>query len=319
MELKYGLKGMWTIKYRPDTVEKMVLCKETKDLLTQWKNDGEFPNLLLCSRAGMGKTSLALVIAKWFDCDYLYINASDEGNVETIRNKVKDFAMTASLNGNMKLIILDEADGFANIQSQKILRALMEEVADTCRFILTANYRHKIIEPIISRCVELDMNPTKKGIIMRCVQILKAEGVITPKDQLLKLSELVDAFYPDIRSTVKTLQNCVDENNTLIIKDFHVKEVFLHNVVEELMKGNAVATRKYIIEHEIEFNSDYASFIHNLYKFIIGLDELDYSLRADWTVSLAEYLWRMTSAIDAEICMAACICEMTMKMAKYTK
>ena len=145
----------------------IVLAKETRELLEQWKSDGEFPNLLLCSRAGMGKTSLAHIIAKEFDCDKLYLNASDEGNVETIRNKVKDFAITASFNGNMKLIILDEADGFSNIQSQKILRALMEEVADTCRFILTANYRHKIIEPIISRCVELNMTPPKKEMIKR--------------------------------------------------------------------------------------------------------------------------------------------------------
>lgn len=316
MELSYALKGMWTIKYRPDCFKNIVLDKETRDLLEQWKNEGEFPNLLLCSRAGMGKTSLAHIIAKEFDCDKLYLNASDEGNVETIRNKVKDFAITASFNGNMKLIILDEADGFSNIQSQKILRALMEEVADTCRFILTANYRHKIIEPIISRCVELDMTPPKKEMIKRCCEILKGEGVTCPKDQLMKLPQLVEAFYPDMRSIVKTLQTCVDEHNVLNIKDFHVKEVFLNNVLEELMKGNAVATRKYIIENEIEFNSDYANFINNFYKYIIGLDELDYSLRAEWTIILAEYLWRMTSAIDAEICAAACIAEMTKKLNK---
>ena len=82
------------------------------------------------------------------------------------------------------------------------------------------------------------------------------------------------------------------------------------------MKGNAVATRKYIIENEIEFNSDYANFIHNFYEYIIGLDELDYSLRAEWTIILAEYLWRMTIAIDEEICAAACIAEMTKKLNK---
>ena len=316
MKLSYVLKGMWTIKYRPDTIEKMVLPRSTRELLNQWKNEGEFPNLLLCSRAGMGKTSLALVISKMFNCDYLYINASDEGNVETIRTKVKDFAMTASLNGNVKLIILDEADGFANIQSQKILRALMEEVADTCRFILTANYRHKIIEPIISRCVELEMNPPKKEIIKRCVDILKEEGVTYNKEQLMKIPQLVDSFYPDIRSVIKTLQTCVDENNILTIKDFSVQDLFLNNLLEELLKGNAINTRRYVIEHEIEFNSDYSSLIHNLYKYVIGLNDLDVVLRTEWTIILAEYLYRMTSAIDAEICMAACICEMSKKITK---
>lgn len=316
MKLSYAIKGMWTIKYRPDCFKNIVLAKETRDLLEQWKNEGEFPNLLLCSRAGMGKTSLAHIIAKEFDCDKLYLNASDEGNVETIRNKVKDFAITASFNGNMKVIILDEADGFSNIQSQKILRALMEEVADTCRFILTANYRHKIIEPIISRCVELNMTPPKKEMIKRCCEILKTEGVTCPKDQLMKLPQLVEAFYPDMRSIIKILQNCVDENNTLSIKEFKAQDIFISNLLEELVKGNAIATRKYIIENEIEFSSDYSVLLMSIYRFIIDNDELDSNLRAEWTIILAEYLWRMTSAIDAEICAAACIAEMTKKLGK---
>lgn len=316
MELSYALKGMWTIKYRPDCFKNIVLAKETRDLLEQWKNEGEFPNLLLCSRAGMGKTSLAHIIAKEFDCDKLYLNASDEGNVETIRNKVKDFAITASFNGNMKLIILDEADGFSNIQSQKILRALMEEVADTCRFILTANYRHKIIEPIISRCVELNMTPPKKEMIKRCCEILKTEGVTCPKDQLMKLPQLVEAFYPDMRSVIKILQSCVDEHNILNIKEFRAQDIFISNLLEELIKGNAVSTRKYVIENEVQFSSDYGVLLMSIYHFIIDNDELDSTLRAEWTIILAEYLWRMTSAIDAEICAAACIAEMTKKLNK---
>lgn len=314
MKLSYALKGMWVIKYRPDTFDKMVLNKETRTQLLKWKTDGEFPNLLLCSRAGMGKTSLAKVIANEFQCDYLYINASDEGNVETIRSKVKDFAVTASLNGTMKLIILDEADGFSNIQSQKILRALMEEVADTCRFILTANYRHKIIEPIISRCVELDMTPPKMDMIKRCGAILKEEKVKFTKEEFMKLPSLVDAFYPDMRSVLKTLQNCVDENNVLTIKEFNVKDVFLSNLVENIIENkNAIATRRFIIENEVQFGSDYLNLLYSLYKFIID-SELDSKVKAEWTILLAEYLYRMTSAIDHEICCAACICEMVKKL-----
>lgn len=316
MKLSYALKGMWTIKYRPVVLDDVVLSVETRKIILKWKSEGEFPNLLLCSRAGMGKTSTAHIIAAEFDCDKLYLNASDEGNVETIRSKVKDFAMTASLNGNMKVVILDEADGFANIQSQKILRALMEEVADTCRFILTANYRHKIIEPIISRCVELDMTPPKKEVIKRCCSILKAEGVSCPKGELLKLPQLVDAFYPDIRSVIKTLQSCVDENNVLTIKEFHAQDIFLSNLIEEIMKGNAIVARTFVIENEPQFSGDYATLVYDLYKKIIVMDELDYTLRAEWTIILAEYLYRMASSIDAEICMAACIAEMCKKVNK---
>lgn len=316
MKLSYIVKGMWISKYRPESFDTIVLAEDTKKLLLKWKKEGEFPNLLLCSRPGMGKTSLAHIIAKEFDCDKLYINASDEGNVDTIRNKVKDFSITASLNGNLKVVILDEADGFANIQSQKILRALMEEVADTCRFIITANYRHKIIEPIISRCVELDMNPPKKEMIRRCMAILKEEKVNVVRDEFMKLPTVVEAFYPDMRSVVKSLQSCVDENNNLVIKEFKAQDIFISNLVEEIIKGNAVHVRKFIIEHEVEFNSDYNILLMSLYKFMIATDSIDYSIRAEWTIILCEYLYRMTSAIDSEICMAACIAEMCKKITK---
>lgn len=316
MQLSYIVKGMWISKYRPDSFETIVLADETKKILLKWKKDGEFPNLLLCSRPGMGKTSLAHIIAKEFDCDKLYINASDEGNVDTIRNKVKDFSITASFNGKMKIVILDEADGFSNIQSQKILRALMEEVADTCRFIITANYRHKIIESIISRCFELDMRPNKNGMIKRCVEILKAENVNFSRDEFRKIPSIVEAFYPDMRSVIKTLQNCVDENNNLVIKEFKAQDIFISNLLEELSKGNAINTRKFIIENENEFNGDYNVLLMSLYRFMIMSDEIDYSLRAEWTIILAEYLYRMTSSLDAEICMAACIAEMTKKLGK---
>lgn len=316
MKLSYIVKGMWISKYRPESFDTIVLAEDTKKLLLKWKKEGEFPNLLLCSRPGMGKTSLAHIIAKEFDCDKLYINASDEGNVDTIRNKVKDFSITASLNGSLKVVILDEADGFANIQSQKILRALMEEVSDTCRFIITANYRHKIIEPIISRCVELDMNPPKKEMIRRCMAILKEEKVNVVRDEFMKIPTVVEAFYPDMRSVVKSLQSCVDENNNLVIKEFKAKDIFISNLVEEIIKGNAVHVRKFIIEHEVEFNSDYNILLMSLYKFMIATDSIDYSIRAEWTIILCEYLYRMTSSIDSEICMAACIAEMCKKITK---
>lgn len=316
MKLSYIVKGMWISKYRPESFDTIVLAEDTKKLLLKWKKEGEFPNLLLCSRPGMGKTSLAHIIAKEFDCDKLYINASDEGNVDTIRNKVKDFSITASLNGSLKVVILDEADGFANIQSQKILRALMEEVSDTCRFIITANYRHKIIEPIISRCVELDMNPPKKEMIRRCMAILKEEKVNVVRDEFMKIPTVVEAFYPDMRSVVKSLQSCVDENNNLVIKEFKAKDIFISNLVEEIIKGNAVHVRKYIIEHEVEFNSDYNILLMSLYKFMIATDSIDYNIRAEWTIILCEYLYRMTSSIDSEICMAACIAEMCKKITK---
>lgn len=299
------------IKYRPDSFGKMALSHETRRIVEQWKKIGEFQNVLLCSRPGMGKTTLAKAFGNEFDCDTLFINVSDEGNVETIRTKVKDFATTASLNGNMKLVILDEADGFANIQSQKILRALMEEVADTCRFIITANYRHKIIEPIISRCVELDMTPPKQEMMRICVKIIKTEGVKYTMEEFKKIPKLVDSFYPDMRSVVKNLQKCVDDNNELHIREFHANETFLPKLLNVIYGKDAMQTRKFIIENEVEFNSDYSGLLLSLYRYIVRLDDIDANLKVAWTIQIAEYLYRMTSAIDHEICMAACICKLT--------
>lgn len=318
MKLSYQITGLWyshSSRYFPNSFDGVVLSKETKNNLLKWKQQGEFPNILMCSRPGTGKTTLAKVIAKQFECDYLYINASDEGNVETIRNKVKDFAMTASFNGKMKLVILDEADGFANIQSQKILRALMEEVVDTCRFVITANYRHKIIEPIISRCVELDMNPPKLGIVQKCVQILKEQGVSYSMEQIRKLPQIVNSFYPDIRSVIKTLQNCVDENNNFSITNFNTDQVFVSKLVDELLKNkNAISARQFVIENQAKFGCDYSRLLMQLYKYIIDKSNLNHQLKAKWVISVAQYLYRMTSSVDSQICMAACLAQMVIKL-----
>lgn len=160
------------------------------------------------------------------------------------------------------------------------------------------------------------MTPPKKEMIKRCVEILKQEKVKVTRDELVKIPNLVEAFYPDMRSVVKILQTCVDENNLLIIKEFRTQDVFISNLLEELIKGNAINTRKFIIENEIQFNGDYNILLMSLYRFMINTDDLDYNLRAEWTIILAEYLYRMTSALDAEICMAACIAEMTKKLGK---
>lgn len=323
MNLSYALNGMWVEKYRPKKLSEIALAEETREIIEKWKSENEFPNLLLCSRPGMGKTTLAHAIAEEFCCDKYYINVSDEGNVDTIRSKVKDFSMTASFNGRMKVIILDEADGFASIQSQKILRALMEEVSETCRFILTANYRHKIIEPIISRCVELNMSPNKREIMNRCMYILSKEGVKYTKEQGMKLIELIKVLYPDVRSILKYLQNFVhevtvlDKNGdektikSLDIKNVTVDDALMGELVELIMAGNPIEVRRNVIERELEFGNNYQTLLHSLYLYIIDKDDIDYNIRANWTVYLAEALWRMTSSVDVEITAAACFVKMT--------
>lgn len=309
MALEEIINSMWIEKYRPKTLDDIILNDETRKIIDKFVAEGEFPHLFLCSEPGQGKTSLAKILAKSvFKCDTLYINASDENNVETVRNKITNFATTASLEGTFKCVILDEADGFANIQSQKILRGLMESTSDTCRFILTANFRHKVFKPLRSRMLELDITPDKNSIIKRLVQILINENVIASKNDLEKLKELVDSYYPDIRSMIKDLQSSVDRNNRLILKRYLVEEVFLMNILEKIKSKNFVELRKYYLENEVHFNGDYTNLLNNFYNFIINNDDLGISEKSkiNWTIDLAEHIYRSQFVIDSEINCAAC-------------
>jgi regulator of replication initiation timing len=165
--------------------------------------------------------------------------------------------------------------------------------------------------------VELDITAPKLDIVKRCVEILKLEGIKAPMEEIRKIPALVDAFYPDIRSVIKTLQNCVDENNILKVKEFKLDEVFVSNLIDDILESkDAIAARRYVIENELQFNSDYSNLLMQLYKYVIDKTELDHTLKAAWTIVIAEYLYRLTSAIDAEICMAACLAEMCMKITK---
>ena len=305
------INSMWIEKYRPKTLEDIVLNEETRKIIDKFIQEGDFPHLFLCSEPGQGKTSLAKILAKSvFNCDTLYINASDENNVETVRNKITNFATTASIAGTFKCVILDEADGFANIQSQKILRGLMESTSDTCRFILTANYRHKIFKPLLSRTLELDITPDKTGVIRRLAEILMKEGVSATKGELEKLKELVNSHYPDVRSMIKILQSSVDENKCLSLKNYTVDSVFMDTLISYIKTKNLVEVRKYYLDNEVHFNGDYTGLLNSFYEFIIDNENIDYPTKTKWTIELAEHIYRSQFLIDSEINCAACFAKL---------
>jgi replication factor C small subunit len=186
------------------------------------------PHLLLCGRAGIGKTTLAKVLINdVLKSQYLYINSSDETGIDTIRNKVTSFAQTRSIDGGKKIILLDEFDG-SSPSAQRILRSVMEEYSETTRFILTANYFSKIIEPIRSRCITININPDLKGCVSRCFNILKAEK-IEIGDNLPKLVDFVKDRYPDIRRMINDLQKS-SISGSLIFTDTNLVENFASNL-----------------------------------------------------------------------------------------
>lgn len=302
--------SLWVEKYRPKNLKDMVISDETREIIENYISQGIIPNIFLCSRPGQGKTSLAKVLVDIFDVDSLYINCSDDNNVDTVRNKITNFAKTLSTNGKFKIIILDECDGFANVQSQKILRSLMEEVSENTRFILTANFKNKIIEAIQSRCQFIDLNPKKADVARRVVEILKKERIPIVKEQFPLLSDLINRFFPDIRSIIKEIQNCVikneDNTSTLKLRAIISSDKVLKKILSSINNNKMIELRTYLIQNESDFNSDYVNLLYDFYKMIIVNEDLEDNTRIHFTITLADYLYKSSFIIDTEINTMAC-------------
>ena len=167
---------LFTEKYRPDTLEGYIGNDDFKTSLQQWISTNDVPHLLLCGGAGTGKTTAAKLIVNNINCDYVYINCSDENGIDTIRDKVKSFASAATFKPQ-KVVIMDEAD-FLTINAQAALRNVIETFSLTTRFIFTCNYVERIIDPIQSRTVVFELTPpSMKEVAMKCLQILDKEGI----------------------------------------------------------------------------------------------------------------------------------------------
>ena len=196
---------LWVEKYRPSSMDTYIGNKHLKSKVSIYLESGDLPHLLLYGKAGTGKTTLAKLLVKNIECDYLYINASDENNVDTVRTKVKNFASTIGFK-DMKIIILDECD-YITPNAQAALRNLMETFSKHCRFILTCNYVERIIDPIQSRCQSFQIiPPSKQEVASHLYNILHDEGV---DFQIDDIKVLVNSGYPDIRRVINSSQRNV--------------------------------------------------------------------------------------------------------------
>ena len=194
---------LWVEKYRPDALDNYIGNEHLKSKLTQFIQDQDVPHLLFCGTAGTGKTTAAKILIKNIDCDYLFINASDENSVDTIRTKIKNFAATMSFKP-LKIIVLDEAD-YITPQAQAALRNLMEVFSKNTRFILTCNYVERIIDPLISRSQVFKLTPpSKKEVAVHLMKILEKENVTYDKSAI---ATIVNGYYPDIRRILNNSQN----------------------------------------------------------------------------------------------------------------
>ena len=231
--------GLWVEKYRPQDLSTYVGNENLKTKVERFLDDGNVPHLLLYGRAGGGKTTLAKIIVNHVNCDYLYINASDERNIDLVRDKLKTFASSVGFKP-MKVVILDEAD-YLNVNSaQPALRNLMETFSAHCRFILTCNYVEKIIDPIQSRCQTYKIvPPSKKEVALHSKTILEKEQISFDLDDL---ALVVTAGYPDMRKVINELQRMSIDGKLSVDKDGMIHNEFKLQFLDAIRNKESLGT-----------------------------------------------------------------------------
>jgi DNA polymerase III delta prime subunit len=263
---------LWVEKYRPEKLEDYVGNQSIIDKVRIYLDNGDVPHLLLYGTAGTGKTTLAKLIAKNIDCDLMYINASDENNVETVREKIKNFASTIGFR-QWKLIILDEAD-YLTPNAQAALRNLMETFSKTTRFILTCNYVEKVIDPIQSRCQVFGITPpSKKEVAVRVNSILQTEGVTAKPEDLVSI---VNSGYPDIRRILNSCQRQVVNGELKIDKQSLIESNYVDKIITLLSskpdkKQLFTSIRQLLADSQVkDYTGLYRSLYDNLESFATG-------------------------------------------------
>ena len=259
---------LWVEKYRPNNLDTYIGNEHLKSKVSAYLESGDLPHLLLYGKAGTGKTTLAKILVKNIECDYLYINASDENNVETVRTKVKNFASTMGFK-DYKVIILDECD-YITPNAQAALRNLMETFSKHCRFILTCNFVERIIDPIQSRCQSFQIiPPSKKEVAKHTHDILLKENVMSDMNDL---KVLIDSGYPDIRRVINAAQRNVVkgklklDTTSIIQNDYKLKLLKILKTQDK--KNGFKEIRQLLLDNKI---TDFADLFRLLY------DEVD-----DW-------------------------------------
>lgn len=296
--------SLWVEKYRPSNLQEMVLDDKTRISFEEYKSTQMIPNLLFIGNAGIGKTSLAKVIAKDVikDSQYLYINASDENGIDTIRVAVTNFAKTRSLTGALKIVILDEVDGLT-MDAQRALRNTMEEYSSNTRFILTANYKHRVIQPLQSRSQSFDLTPPIKSCVSRVVHILKQENIEVVESEKKNITKLIKSFYPDLRKTVNELQKCCIAGK-LEINTYATHLEFVGDILNTL-KQDSLAVRKLVIQNEQLFNNDYATLLKQMFDYIIDKEQSSMETKKQLLI-ISEHLYRSALVLDQEINFYSC-------------
>jgi replication factor C small subunit len=261
---------------------------------------------MFVGKPGLGKTSLAKIIAKSvIKCQYLYINASDENGIDAIRTKVVSFSQTKSIDGRIKIIILDECDGLTQ-DAQKALRNVMEEFHKVTRFILTANFGHKIINALTSRCQKFDIQISKSQFTEHLATILTKESIQFESSQIESITE---QYYPDLRLAINELQKN-SRSGVLQVNNSKQNIALVKGIlINVLSKKDCTIIRRHVIENEEVFNGDYPGLLRQLFNFINEF-EFDEKVKRKMLVTIADHLYKSAFVMDQEINFYACLLAM---------
>ena len=295
---------LWIEKYRSQTLEQYIGNDAIKDRIADCIAKNDIPHFIFSGTAGTGKTTLAKLIVNNIKCDYLYLNASDENGIDVIRDKVKGFASSASFNP-LKVIILDEAD-FLTQPAQAALRNIIEEYSINTRFILTCNYIERLIEPLQSRCeINILKPPTKGGVAKHiCTNVLDVEKITY---EMKDIAQVVNMFYPDIRSIIKVLQqntilDHLSGENILVIDK--IDDNWCKQLVQILNKRDKDAwfqIRQLVADSQVDdFQIAYRYMFEHMPEFSYGND-------ANLSVILDDFIWRSSVVPDKEINFSAAV------------
>ena len=301
---------LWVEKYRPRTVAETILPDNLKQTFQKIVESGELPNMLFTGSAGLGKTTIARAICNELDLDYIIINGSEEGNIDTLRGKIKQFASTVSLQGGVKVVILDEADYLNPQSTQPALRAFIEEFSNNCRFILTCNFKNRIIEPLHSRCGVYDFGFASKAIATACAgqfmnrvtTILDSEGITYDKSTL---ANLIMRYMPDWRRVLNELQRYGIATGNI---DSHVLDNMgdknFDSLFDNLKNKDFKKMRKWVVDN---IDTDASAIFRGIYDRM-G-DKVQPHSIPQLVLILADYQYKNAFVADHELNVVACLTE----------
>lgn len=301
--MEENTNSIWCEKYRPITLDDYVGNIQVLEKIRSYIENDDIPHLLFWGTAGGGKTSLGKIITNSLDCDYLYINASDENNVDTIRNKVKSFATTLGFK-KWKIVFLDEFSEMT-FQAQAILRNLMETYSDKTRFILTANYIEKIIDPIQSRCQVYNIiPPSKREVALRAHNILTAEGI---KYEPADLKIILDSVYPDIRKVINECQKN-SLNGELKLNKQNIVEANYALKIIDILKDRKKTAKDSLSEIRQLFADSSIHDFTPLYQLLYDhVDDYSNGNSADVILKITEYEYQSGFRVIKELSAASLI------------